>query len=69
MQVNAERHRMPGYSISVSDLIDHYIEMELSAAAAWHSHATRTAHRYILNTWIRPFWGTMDTRAVHNGGD
>ena len=49
MQVNAERYRRPGYSISVSDLIDHYIETELSAAAVWHSHATRVTNRYLLN--------------------
>jgi len=64
MQVNAERHRRPGYSISVSDLIDHYVKMELSATAPRHSHATRLGHLYILNNWIRPFWGMLDIRAV-----
>jgi hypothetical protein len=51
---------MPGYSISVSDLIDHYIESELSAAAVWHSHATRTVHQYFFNKWMRRYWGTLD---------
>jgi integrase len=64
MQVNAERHRSLGYSISVSDLIDHYIERELSATAPWHSHATRVTHLYVLNNWLRPYWGTLDIHAV-----
>lgn len=64
MQVNAGRHRRPGCSISVSDLIDHYIEMELSATAARHSHATRLGYLSILNNWIRPSWGMLDIHAV-----
>src|SRR6266568_8939441 len=58
------RHRRPGYSISVGDLIDHYIKMELSAAAAWHSHASRITHLHVLDHWIRPSWGTLDIHAV-----
>jgi hypothetical protein len=64
MQVNAEQYRKPGYSISNSDVIDHYIETELSAAAMWHSHVTRVTNRYLLNNWIRSRWGGLDLHSV-----
>jgi hypothetical protein len=64
MQVNAERFGRPGYSISVSDLIDHYFEVELSATAVWHSHAKRVINRYFLNNWIRSRWGALDFHSV-----
>jgi integrase len=64
MQINANRHRHAGHPISVRDLIDHYIQMELSAEAGWHSHATKTIYRYFLKKWIDPHWGDVALRCV-----
>jgi hypothetical protein len=46
MQINADRNRRPVQPLLIADLIDHYIQTELSPSADWHSHATRTAYRY-----------------------
>jgi len=57
MQVNEDRLRHPGRHIIVADLIDHYVQTELSEQAGWHSHATRIVYRQYLARWIRPHWG------------
>src|ERR1700756_3114939 len=38
MCVNEDRNRQPEQRIRVADLVDHYIETELSQDADWHSH-------------------------------
>jgi integrase len=64
MQVNADRNRCPVHSISIGDLIDHYVQTDLSVEAGWHSHATRMVYRYFLKKWIRPQWGEVTLRCV-----
>ncbi|WP_051978852.1 tyrosine-type recombinase/integrase [Edaphobacter aggregans] len=64
MQINADRNRHPVHSISIGNLIDHYVQTELLAEAGWHSHATKTVYRYFLKKWIRPHWGEMALRCV-----
>jgi hypothetical protein len=41
MSINQDRNRQREQAIVVADLVDHYIETELSDEADWHSHATR----------------------------
>ena len=50
--------------IVVADLVDHYIETELSDEADWHSHATRIVYSQFLKRWIRPHWGCVGIRDV-----
>jgi integrase len=64
MQVNADRNRQPVHPLLIADLIDHYVQTELSPDADWHSHATRIVYKYYLNKWIRSHWGEMGLGAV-----
>jgi integrase len=62
MQINEARNRLPYQSISVADLIDHYLATEL--AAEWHSYSTRVTYREFLNRWIKRDWGAVDIKDV-----
>ena len=64
MRVNVDRDRQPLHPLLIADLIDHYLEAELSPNADWHSHATRVVYRYYLKKWIQPHWGEMGLCAV-----
>ena len=64
MSINQDRNRQREQSIVVADLVDHYIESELSDEADWHSHATRIVYREFLNRWIRPHWADVGIRDV-----
>jgi integrase len=64
MQVNEDRNRQPGHLILVEDLVDHYVQTELSGEAHWHSHATRIVYKEFLRRWIRPNWGKVNVRSV-----
>jgi hypothetical protein len=48
MHVNADLHCQRLKPISVGDVVDHYIQTDLSLEAGWHSHATRTIYRYFI---------------------
>jgi integrase len=52
------------HSISIGDLIDHYVQTDLSVEAGWHSHATRMIYRNFLKKWIRPQWGEVTLHCV-----
>jgi integrase len=64
MCANQDRNRQPQQRISVGDLVDHYMEAELSDEAAGHSLATRIVYREFLTRWIRPQWAGFDIRDV-----
>jgi integrase len=64
MQVNEDRNRQPGHLILVEDLVDHYVQTELSGETHWHSHATRIVYQGFLRRWIRPNWGNVSIRSV-----
>ena len=64
MQINEDRLRQPRHDILVADLVDHYIQTELSEGIGWHSHATRIVYRQFLTRWIRPHWGKVSIRSV-----
>src|ERR1035437_6779216 len=62
--INQHRNRQRERSIVVADLVDHYIQTELSDDADWHSHATRIVYSEFLKRWIRPHWADMGIRDV-----
>ena len=64
MHINEDRNRNRKQSICIADLLDHYIQTELSDDADWHSHATRIIYRTFLERWIRPSWGNATVSAV-----
>ena len=64
MQINEDHLRQPGHDILVVELVDHYVQTELSEGIGWHSHATRLVYRQFLTRWIRPHWGKVSIRSV-----
>ena len=64
MSINQDRNRQREQSITVADLVDHYIHTELSDEADWHSHATRIVYGDFLKRWVRPHWGSVGIRDV-----
>jgi len=64
MQINADRHRRPGHTIRVTDLIDHYLRTEFSADNERHALVTRITGRYFVEKWIRPHWGQLPLECV-----
>ena len=64
MSINRDRNRQREQALVVADLVDHYIETELSDEADWHSHATRIVYGEFLKRWVRPYWGLVDIRDV-----
>jgi hypothetical protein len=48
IQVNEDRLRQPERPLLVADLVDHYMQAELSEKTGWHSHATRIVYRQFL---------------------
>jgi hypothetical protein len=64
---NQHRNRQREQSIVVADLVDHYIQTELSDEADWHSHATRIVYSEFLKRWIRPHWETIAITPVWTG--
>jgi integrase len=64
IQVNEDRLRQPERPLLVADLVDHYMQAELSEKTGWHSHATRIVYRQFLTRWIRPHWGKVSVCCV-----
>lgn len=48
--INSDHARSQLQPISIADLIDHYVQTELSGDASWHSHATRTIYSYFYKS-------------------
>ena len=68
MWVNEDRNPQREQSILLGDLVDHFIETELSAKASWRSQATKIIYAEFLKRWIRPNWGTTNIRDVRTVG-
>lgn len=64
IRINEDRLRHPGNDILVADLVDHYVQTELTEEIGWHSHATRIVYRQYLTRWIRPHWGNVSVRSI-----
>jgi integrase len=64
MRINERRNRQLNHAINISDLIDHYLDTELSLDEMRHSHATRIIYREFLIRWIKPRWGNLNLTDV-----
>lgn len=66
VSINEARNRQGEQSISVADLIAHYIRKELATDGADRekSHATRVVYKDFLSRWVKPAWGNLNIRAV-----
>ena len=64
MQINQNRGRRHELTIYLTDLVDHYLQTELSDNADWYSHATRVVYQQFLKRWIRPHWADVNIRDV-----
>jgi hypothetical protein len=64
MRLNENRNRQGQRVILVADLIDHYIETELSDETEWRAQSTRLIHADFLKRWVRPYWGMVNIRDV-----
>jgi len=64
--INETRNRQREQTITVADLVDHYIATELTCAQVdgGKSHATKTIYRDFLTRWVRPTWGSLNIRDV-----
>ncbi len=66
VSINETRNRQREQTITVADLVDHYIATELTCAQVdgGKSHATKTIYRDFLMRWVRPTWGSLNIRDV-----
>jgi integrase len=66
VSINEIRNRQREQTISVADLIDHYIATELASDQldGGKSHATKTIYTDFLTRWVRPIWGSLNIRDV-----
>ena len=66
VSINETRNRQREQTITVADLVDHYIATELASAQVdgGKSHATKTVYRDILTRWVKPKWGSLNIRDV-----
>jgi integrase len=64
--INETRNRQREQTITVADLVDHYIETELASDQldGGKSHATKTIYTDFLTRWVRPIWGSLKIRDV-----
>ena len=60
MYINQNSCRRREQAIHVADLVDHYVQTELSDNADWYSPATRVVYQQFLKRWIRPQWADVD---------
>jgi integrase len=66
VSINETRNRQREQTITVADLVDHYMATELASAQVdgGKSHATKTIYRDFLTRWVRPAWGSLNIRDV-----
>lgn len=66
MQINADHNRYPVHPISVSDLIDHYVQTELSVEADphWGEVALRCVRTLAVEHWLRRLQRADETPLV-----
>ena len=56
VSINETRNRQREQTLTVANLVDHYLATELTCAQVdgGKSHATRTIYRDFLTRWVRP---------------
>ena len=66
VSINETRNRQREQAVTVADLVDHYIRIELAndQFEGGKSHATKTIYNEYLTRWVRPAWGSLNIRDV-----
>jgi integrase len=66
VSINETRNRQHEQAVTVADLVDHYIRIELANDQfdGGKSHATKSIYRDFLTRWVRPAWGSLNIRDV-----
>ena len=66
VSINETRNRQCEQTLTVADLVDHYIATELASDQldGGKSHATKTIYSDFLTRWVRPTWGNLNIRDV-----
>lgn len=67
MEINQASYRRKLRSVSVSDLIDHFVETVVYNKTDPYSASTRRIVPDLLNRWIRPRWGIINIHEVRAG--
>jgi len=67
MEINQESYRRKLRNVSVSDLIDHFLETVLYNETDSYSASTKRLMPDLLNRLIRPRWGTINICDVRAG--
>jgi integrase len=67
MEINQESYRRKLRNVSVSDLIDHFLETVLYNETESYSASTKRVMPDLLNRLIRLRWGTINIRDVRAG--
>jgi hypothetical protein len=59
VSINETQNRQREQTITVANLVDHYITTELvgDLIDGGKSHATKTVYRDFLPRWVKPTWG------------
>jgi integrase len=64
MEINADDPRLRTSALTLSQLIEHYRQRELSTDNTWKSYATKMAYENYLKRWIAPKWGTYQLNKI-----
>jgi len=58
LEINSDDPRLRASVLTMSQLIEHYRQRELSFDNSWKSYATKMGYENDLKRWIDPRWGT-----------
>ena len=58
LEINSDDPRLRASVLTMSQLIEHYRQRELSVDNTWKSYATKMGYENYLKRWIDPKWGT-----------
>jgi hypothetical protein len=53
--------------LTVSELVDHYRQRELTTDHTWKTHSTKVTYQGYLNKWILPRWGSHSVSIIKAG--
>jgi integrase len=65
--INLADARLKAKPITLSELVDHYRQRELTSDNAWKTYSTRKSYQGYLNKWIVPRWGDVALSRIRAG--
>jgi len=65
--VNLANVRCKGKPVTLSQLADHYCQLELASSNRWKTHSTKMGYRGYLRKWIIPRWGGYTLFSIRAG--